>query len=185
MRTATCQLVSLSAYSQSKAFEVDRLEGETLDMKETRTWREKCHSLPDGRLFIPPMAFTLGLQYAAKRMGRKVPGAGNKTYTKSFENGILCLEPVVLAVTKATVACERVHVNADGVRGSGKRVFKNFPIVPEWKGTLVAQVLMEDIPNALFEETLQFAGAFAGVGRFRPEKGGYLGRYEAKSVKWS
>ena len=184
MRTAVCHLISTSPYSQSKAFEIDRLEGETLDAKESRTWREKCHSLPDGRVFIPPMAFTLALQYAAKRMGLKIPGGGNKTYSKTFQGGVLCIDPIVLPNLKSEVACERVHVNADGVRGSGKRVFKNFPLIAEWKGQLVVQILSDEIPENVFETTLDYAGKFAGIGRFRPENGGYLGRFQATKVVW-
>jgi hypothetical protein len=184
MRVAVCSLSSTSPYSQSKAFEIDREEGETLDAKESRTWREKCHVTQDGHIFIPPMAFTLALQYAAKRMGLKIPGGGAKTYSKTFQGGILCIDPIVLPVLKAEVLCERVHVHADGVRGSGKRVFKNFPLVAAWKGQLKVQVLSDEIPEKVFEDTLDYAGKFAGIGRFRPENGGYLGRFEVAKVVW-
>ena len=185
MRTVTVKLESASAYSQSKAFEVDRLEGETPDAAETRTWRQKCHVDPKtGNVFIPPMAFTLGLQFAAKRIGKKIPGAGNKTYAKMIEGGVMCTEPVVLPIKPSEVACERVHVNVDGVRGSGKRVFKNYPRIDEWKGTVTFHVLSDELPEKVFEDTLTYAGLFAGIGRFRPEKGGYLGRFTVKSVSW-
>lgn len=185
MRTAVCHLESTSPYSQSKPFEADRREDESPDERETRTWRDKCHATPDGHLFIPPMAFTWAIQFSAKRMGRPIPNSRGKTYTKMFEGGIICMDPIVLPDTKDRVTCERVYVNADGVRGSGKRVFKNFPMVPEWSGKLIVQLLNDAIPTELFEETLTYAGKFCGIGRFRPERGGYLGRFIVKKIHWS
>jgi hypothetical protein len=36
----------------------------------------------------------------------------------------------------------------------------------------------------VFAEHLREAGNFIGVGRFRPEKGGYYGRYKVNGIEW-
>ena len=183
MRTALASLESTAPYSQSRPFEPEWQDGDTHDIIEKREWRNKAHLTEDGHVFIPPMSFIWGLQYAAQRMGRVMKGS--KTFAKTFQNGVMCVERVILPITKDELRVERVYVNADGRRGSGTRVWRYFPMVDEWKAKVPFTVLADEIPNGLFEETLEYAGMFAGIGRFRPERGGYLGRFQVASVKWS
>lgn len=187
MKIASCTLVSMSPYQPSRAYahEVERLPRETHDAYEERTWRNKCHTMPDGNVFIPPMSFKMGLDKAAKDLGRQIPGKGKSTYTKFFKSGVLVMDPVVLPYTKDDAAMDRIYANADGVRGSGKRVWKNFPRFDSWEAVVPYHVLADEITKDVFEEHLKQAGAFVGVGRFRPENGGFYGRYQVKSIKWS
>jgi hypothetical protein len=186
MKVATCTLESVSAYQPSRAYshEVDKLPKETHDAYEDRTWRHKCHTMPDGKIFIPPMAFKMGLDKAAKSLGRQVPGKGKSTYTKFFLSGVLVMEPIVLPYTIEDVKKDRIYANSDGIRGSGKRVWKNFPRIDAWKADVPFHVLADEITNEVFEEHLIQAGAFVGVGRFRPENGGFYGRYAVRKVRW-
>lgn len=184
MKIATAHLVSVSPYSQSRAHEVPKLERETSAAYEERTWRDRCHTTPDGNIFIPPMAFKMGLDAAAKMLGRQIPGKGKSTYTKFFLTGVLVTEPVVLPVKKDDVPGERIHANADGVRGSGKRVFRTYPRIDEWTGDVQFHVLADEITRDVFEDHLKQAGSFVGIGRFRPQSGGFFGRYSVKSVEW-
>ena len=185
MKIATCHLKSAAPYSQSRAHESPKKERETADLYEQRTWREKVHSLPDGTVFIPQMGFKLGLDAAAKMLSMQIPGKGKATYTKFFKSGVLVIDPVVLGIDKDDVEGERVHCNADGVRGSGKRVWRTFPTIPEWEADVVFHVLAAEITEDVFAAHLEQAGAFIGVGRFRPENGGYYGRYSVEDVEWS
>lgn len=187
MKVATATLVSTAAYSQSRSYnwEVEKLPKETPDAYEQRTWRNKCHTMPDGRVFIPPMSFKMALDTATKMLGRQIPGKGKATYSKFFLSGVLVMEPAVLPITKEDVAMDRIYANADGVRGSGKRVWRNFPRIDNWTADVDFHVLSDEITQDVFEESLQQAGAFVGIGRFRPQSGGFYGRFSVKKVKWN
>jgi hypothetical protein len=183
MKTAIATLVSVAPYSASRAHEEAKLDKETADAYEKRTWMQKAH-VKNGQVYIPAMAFKIGLDRAAKMLGRQIPGKGKSTYTKFFESGVLVTEPAFIASADA-IECERVHANADGVRGSGKRVWRMFPRIDDWKTDVTFHVLANEITPDIFEEHLKQAGAFVGVGRFRPEKGGFFGRYRVEKVRWA
>lgn len=187
MKIATVTLESQAPYSQSRSYnhEVEKLPRETPDAYETRTWRNKCHTLPDGKVFIPPMSFKMALDTAAKMLGRQIPGKGKSTYTKFFLSGVLVMEPVVLPLTKDDVAQDRIYANSDGIRGSGKRVWRMFPRIDKWTADVPFHVIADEITEDVFEEHLRQAGAFVGIGRFRPQSGGYYGRFEIKKIRWN
>lgn len=185
MRTAIATLKSVSPYNQSRAHETPKLDREGPDAYEERTWRERTHTDEKGRIVIPPMSFKWALDAAAKMLGMKIPGKRNATFTKFFFSGVLCIEGATLPITKDQVDVTRIHANADGVRGSGKRVWKKMPTIKEWTADVTFHVLASEITNDVFEETLRQAGAFVGIGQFRPQNGGYCGRFEVAKVKWS
>jgi len=185
MKIATCHLNSVSAYSQSRAHTTPKLDRETSEAHEERTWREKCHSDKNGNVIIPPMAFKMALDAAAKMLGMQIPGRGKATYTKFFSSGVLVMDGPVLPLLKADVPFDRIHANADGVRGSGKRVWRNFPRIDEWSAKVQFHVLADEVTKDVFEEHLRQAGQFVGIGRFRPQNGGYYGRFEVTKIDWS
>jgi hypothetical protein len=90
----------------------------------------------------------------------------------------------VFIADEAAIELERIHANADGVRGSGKRVWRNFPRIDKWAGQVTFHVIADEITDEIFEETVTYAGVAVGVGRFRPERGGYFGRYNADHFQW-
>lgn len=184
MRTAMAHLRSITPYSQSKAFVSTKDRDETHDEFDTRVWRERCHANGKGVVFIPPMAFKNCISEAAKYKAIKIPGKGNSTYTKHFEAGVLCNEPLSLGVHLDDVKCERLFVPADGKRGGSKRVFRTFPIFHEWEGVVQFLIFDEIINNDIFEQHLIDAGQFIGIGRFRPRNNGYYGRFEVVKVNW-
>lgn len=184
MRTAIATLKSVSPYSQSKAHFTDKLEKEGHDEFEKRTWRERLHTTQDGNVFIPPMSFKNCLSEIAKYLGMQIKGKGKSTYTKHFEAGVLVVEPLVLPVKKVDVAGDWLYVPSDGVRGSGKRVMKCFPVIPSWSGDVTFMVLDETITPDVFEKHLREAGSFIGIGRFRPRNNGFYGRFEVQGVRW-
>lgn len=185
MNTATVTIEGISPYSQSKHHTTPKEGEETNDAHERRTWRNRMHVDREGYVYIPPMAFKNGLVTAAKFLNRKIPGERNKTFTKRFESGILCMEPLPLAVKATDVPCEELFVPSDGVRGSGKRVVKLFGKIDEWGGTFEVQIIDEKISREVMLEHLEAFGKFIGLGRFRPEKNGFYGRFAVKSMKWS
>lgn len=183
MRTFTCDLESVSPYSQSRKIQSIKPREETSVDFEKRTWKERCHVGTDGNLFIPPMAFKNCLAEAAKMISMKIPGQRNATYTKFFEAGILIMEPMPLSIKLADVQGEWLFVPADGKRGGGKRVDKCFPVIPAWRGSLNVHVLADEITREVFEAHLEKAGSYIGIGRFRPRNNGYYGRFKVVKIR--
>lgn len=183
MRTCTVKITGAAPYSASRAHQDEKLNKETADAYEARTWKSKAH-IANARVVIPPMAFKIGLDRAAKMLGRQIPGKGKATFTKFFESGVIVTEPVAIA-PESSIKMERVHANADGVRGSGKRVWRNFPRIDEWSGEVTFHLIADEITADVFEEAVNYAGVAVGVGRFRPERGGYFGRFSVEGFKWS
>lgn len=171
------ELESMSPYSQSRQHAVPKLDKETHEAYEQRTWREKCSTNANGEIVIPAMGFKQCLDTVAKRLGDQIPGKGKATYTKHFVGGVLCESDVAIGYKKDDVPGITINANSDGVRGSGKRVQRTFPQVPNWKGTATFAILDDTVTPKIFERHLTEAGRFIGVGRFRPEKGGLNGRF--------
>src|SRR5690606_30989192 len=100
----------------------EKLNKETHDDYEVRTWREKSNYDEDGIVFIPAMAFKQAVDSAAKMLSTQIPGKGKSTYTKHFLSGCLCTENLSIGVHKDDMPPITINANSDGVRGSGKRV---------------------------------------------------------------
>lgn len=187
MKRAIVTLESVSNYSQSRHYseeEVPKLKGELYHDYEKRTWRHRMQVNAEGYVFIPPMAFKNCLSETAKYKSQKIAGKGNATYTKKFESGILVLDPLVLPVKAVDVPGEWLFVPADGVRGSGKRVMKCFPLIAYWKGDVAFYVMDDIITEDIFTDHTKDGGRYIGIGRFRPSHNGYYGRFTVKKVLW-
>lgn len=183
----TVTLVGLTPYSQSRQHDDPLLEGETRDAYDQRTWPSKQNvAVRDGRatVVIPAHGFHQAMAAAAKYSKRQIPGQGKATWTKKFEAGISLLEDPALGIDPASVPCIAISANADGVRGSGKRVMRRFPIINEWSTTFDVYILDPIITQDVFREMLEIAGMFIGLGRFRPEKGGGNGRFRCAELVW-
>ena len=185
MKVCTATLKSVSPYSQSRQHDTEKTDKEGHDDYEKRTWRNKLHTAADGRVFIPPMAFKEAVTAAAKFLGLKIPGKRNATWTKHFVAGVLVTDGLPLPVKADDVPGEWLNVNSDGVKGSGKRVKRCFPRIDQWGGPVTFYIADDTITKDVFEHHLREAGRFVGIGRFRPEKGGFYGRFEVASAEWS
>jgi hypothetical protein len=130
------------------------------------------------------MAFKQSLDAAAKNLGLQIPGKGKTTYTKFFLSGVLIMDKLLTGILKDKVEGEWINANSDGIRGSGKRVKRCFPVIQSWEGEIPVHILNDVIDTAIFERVLREAGQFIGVGRFRPEKGGFYGRFEVVKTRW-
>jgi len=186
MKTVIATLKGISPYQQGKYYETPKLEKEGNDEYEKRTWRDKTHVDNKGYIFIPPMAFKKCLEKAAAFLSISIPGKGKSLYTKHFLSGILVTEGLSLKVKKDDVAGIWILGNSRGQRGSaGPRVKKCFPTIQEWEGDVTFYILDETITKDVFETVLKEAGNFIGVGVFRPENGGYHGRFVVENLEWS
>lgn len=185
MKLAVAKLEGISPYSQSRFHNTDKLNKELPNDYEKRTWRNKMHFDEDGMIYIPPLAFKNCLSEAAKFLSMQIPGKGKSTYTKHFEAGVLVTDPVPLGIHKDEVEGTWLHVPADGVRGSGKRVEKCFPYVkPGWEAEVAFQIWDDVITRDVFELHLKQAGALIGIGTFRVRNNGTYGRFRLVSLDW-
>jgi hypothetical protein len=186
MKIAECEFESVTPYSQSRHYKVEKLPRELAVDYEERTWRERCHVMPDGsdRLFIPPMAFANCLKGAAQYLALPVPGKGKTTYTKHFNAGVMVADPLILPLLKTHVEGEWLFLPSDGRRGGGSRVEKCFPLIREWKGKVTYYILDDILTKDVFEQVVRTSGNLIGIGRFRPQNWGYYGRFKLVNMEW-
>lgn len=183
LKTIETVLSSTSNYSQSRWHNSEKLSKETHADYEARTWRNRLHVDKDGMVFIPQMAFKNCLAEAAKFLSVQIPGKGKATYTKHFEAGIILVDDIPLGIHKDDVEGEWLFLPSDGVRGSGKRVQKCYPLIRDWKATVKWIIADETITLDVFQYHLIQAGMFIGIGRFRPRQNGYYGRFTVEGIK--
>ena len=176
-------LKSISPYSQSQRFQSKKESQETHDAFEKRVWRERLHVDKDGNVFIPPMAFRNALNEAAKFLSMKIPGQGQKTYTKIFERGLLLCDEIPLPVKAAEVPGQWLFVPADGKPGGGTRVDRCFPVIQAWEAKVPIHTLHDLITEEILRLHLEAAGSYIGIGYFRPQNRGYWGRFEVVGLK--
>ena len=186
---ATLTIVGISPYSQSRMHDEPKLDGEAADAHDLRTWRHKMNvDTRNGKtlVVIPAHGVQQTLAAAAKYSKRQIPGQGKATWTAKFSAGIGIFEDPATDVLAKNVRMIAISANADGIRGSGKRVIRRFPIVPPgWQSVFDVHILDPIITEAVFREMVALAGMFIGIGRFRPEKGGTNGRFNIAHLSWA
>jgi hypothetical protein len=185
---ASIENIPGSPYSQSAMHNAPKLDRESADDYDARTWRDKCTTNKEGQVCIPAMALKQCLDTTAYKLGWKVPGRRGSTFKSFFASGFFCDGNVPIANGKALTPDDAdlvvINANSDGVRGSGKRVPRRFPEFTKWHG-LVKFTIIDDIITAeVFEAHLKAAGMVVGIGRFRPEKGGTNGRFKVTDIEW-
>jgi hypothetical protein len=185
MYRATVTIRGIAPLSQSRQHYTEFLDGESHEEYDRRTWREKCNYDKNGVVFVPAMAFKQALDVAAKRL--EIPDPDNKRakMTKNFISDVICEDHLSLGLKKDDMPSISINANVDGVRGSGKRVRRQFPQTPEWGGKTSFLVVESKIKPEMFEKVIRYAGRSIGVGQFRPEKGGINGRFEVVKVEYT
>lgn len=181
--------ISGSPYSQSAKHQTPFLDREGHDDYDQRTWRDKCTVNKDGQVCIPAMALKQCIDTAAYKLGEKLPGRRGATYKSFFASGFFCNGDVPIANGKALQQKDAepklISANADGVRGSGKRVPRRFPEFAKWHGVAEFTIVDDVITQDVFERHIKAAGVIVGIGRFRPENGGTNGRFRCTKFDWS
>jgi hypothetical protein len=187
MRQVTVKVEGITPYSASRFFEEALEKGETKDAHERRRWREKVHADEDGRVYIPGVAFKMCLDVAVSKANEKIKGKGQQTYTGLFKSSVTAMSDMRLGIKIDDMKAISIYANADGKRGSGTRVTRWFPIIPNWGGMIEFGIFDDTIPPEKFEEFFTKAGLVAGVGRGRPETGCAVGngRFKPLSFVWS
>lgn len=186
---ATVSITGIAPYNQSRQHDEPRLDGENPGDYDIRTWRSKMTvETRNGKktVVIPAHGLHQCLAAAAKYSKRQIPGQGKATWTQKFNSGIALLENPSLGIDPATVPPITISANADGIRGSGKRVPRRFPsIAVGWSTTFDVYILDPIITESIFAEMAELAGVFIGIGQFRPQNGGTNGRFRIDKLAWA
>lgn len=182
MYRAVCTLEGISPLSQSRQHRAPFLDRESHEDYEKRTWKLKAHVDKDGIVFHPAMGFKQAMDDAAKRLAIPDPDNKRATLTKHFVSDVICESHLSTGIHIDQVAGVTINANVDGVRGSGKRVERTFPQMPEWGGTVSFLIMDEKLKREIFEQVLKSAGMSIGVGQFRPQKGGTNGRWKVVKI---
>ena len=183
----TCDIVGTSMMSWSKKIPKTPSTTDHKEWEET-VWQQRFHTNKKGEVVIPPMALKNAMVTATRYLGVKIPGGGNRTFTKPFLSAVIPSSPESpsIGIHIDDVDHEWLFVPSDGKKGGGKRVDKKFPIVgPGWEAQFTFNVLDQRITKEWFQKFLKTAGLLIGLGRFRPENGGYYGRFSIKNLVWT
>jgi hypothetical protein len=192
MMTAHITIKGVSPYSQSRYIDQDDLpkQGkEGADDYEKRTWQARIHRDGRGVPFLPAMSIKKSLDAASSYLG-KIKGERNATYTKRFKSGLLVTENFALTENGKPVTSiadfqgEWLFLDANGKSMQGStRVKRCMPRLTTWTAAGVIHVVDEVITETVLEQALTDAGKFVGIGRFRPQNGGFYGRFVLDSME--
>lgn len=198
MKTATVRIIGESPYSQSKPHLDEKKNKETAQDYEARTWRSRLHVDKEGYVVIPAMAFKNCLAEAAKFLSLQIPGKGKSTYTKHFESGILLFESTRIFGADGNPirkeSCDTdgsqlfgdwIFTPSDGVPGSGKRVYRCYPVIsPPWSTVIEMAIADDIITEDVLVQHLETAGNLIGIGRWRVRNRGLYGRFKSEVLEW-
>jgi hypothetical protein len=193
LRSFNAHIIGDTPISFSRHYDeisVPRLStNESHDSYEARTWRFRLHwDLNTGQCFVPPTMIKESLTSTARFLNIKYER--NQTYTKFFESGVLVTSPAMLfenvrdprPIMYQEVKGETYFVPSDGKKGGSKRVNKTFPVIHNWNCDIEVTVSADQIKEEVFARVLTECGRFNGWGRFRPQKGGFYGRFRVENI---
>jgi len=172
----------MSRMLSTKAGEGMKQERETHEDYDLRIWPIKAWANTKGAVYIPRIFFKRSLEEAAQFLGLQIPGKGKSTYTKHFLAGVQIASDMELDITRDDLQCVPINCHADGKKGSGKRVVRHFPQVPEWSGVLTVLVVDELVTKDVLIKHFDTAGTMIGIGSFRPRSGNSSGMFKVLSL---
>src|SRR4051812_42359491 len=119
---AIVTLASSSPYSQSRKHDTPKLEGESANAHEERTWRERMHvrTFNKGKanqrdsVVMPASGMNQAIAAAAKFLNKKIEGQRNSTWTKHFVAGIAVLADIDLNINPSECRRQTINAHANG-----------------------------------------------------------------------
>jgi len=116
---------------------------------------------------IPSMHIEAAMVKAGAR--ERVEGEGKKSY-KDYMNAFIIVEPKLIPIEPQKYELFRTFVKT-----YGGRVMSTRPKFPQgWKANFTIAILDDTIPVKVVESILKYAGAYVGIGNWRPK----FGRFE-------
>ncbi len=178
---AKVTLVSTTPYAQSRNHSAPRLEDETFEEYEERTWRLRMHvrNKTDGSgtkvntVVIPAVNVSHSLTFAAKLLDRPVD-----------VSGIRILRDLDLGLSPDDCRRESVNAHVSGQRESSERGVRYFPTFDEWRATAEVMIVDQDLSEEVLIELFETAGVMIGVGQFRPQTRGTNGCWRVETFEW-
>lgn len=184
MKTAIVTIKGVAPISFSKNVDIEefpRFDGEGHDDYDARIWKEKAHYEGD-QVVVTGAQFKFALDATAKLLS--IQKKGSSTWTKTFLTGIVCPDNMTIGSTREKLQFVRVHCSVNGIRGGTSRVWRHYPIIHQWGGDMMVYVVNDEIDEQIFVRHLEKVGAINGLGRYRPERGGNLGRFVIENIEW-
>ena len=131
----------------------------------------------DGKPCVPSIYLIRSMMKAAVDCGIKVQGKGKKTYKNYIGGGLVIIEPSLIPIKPSKYVIHEAYVVIQR-----NRIRRFRPMFPKW--SLEFDIFYDEntFSSNVLKEILAYAGAFEGIGDFRPNKGGCYGRFEI--VEW-
>lgn len=190
MHKAVFTLQGVTDIMFGQATRSPKLDTETHDQHEKRTWEEKVPVTSEGQLYMNPFAITNGLVEAGAWLKRKIPGEARATFTKRFLQGVAPGDKLLIfnasgkPATMKDIDPIRLFVPSDGTHGGPKRVWKTFPTLHKWSAQGSVYVFDGKITEEIFRDHLVCLGQFICIGSMRVGNGGINGRYTVTSCEF-
>jgi hypothetical protein len=175
----TIHIKGESPYSASRFHGIEKNADEGNEEHDKRCARHKLHTNGDGLVIIPGIQLKLSLHAIAKYLGKKVPERARATYTKHFEAGTMPLTDINLGVKPEDFDIIALRCDSKGSKKKTSEVTRYFPVIQKWGGDIDFMIMDPIIKPDVFEEHVEQAGLFNGLGRWRPGNGGMNGRFSA------
>jgi len=188
MYKAECDIVGVTPIVFSKY--IDQTQGEAAPKKgennksqeySKRIAHLKAHVDEKGKMYIPACAVADCICTMAKKVGEKVKG--NQTWGKVFETGLECEDNVNLGVHIKD--SERYEGFFRVSKQQDTRIFKSFPMISKWKGRVKLIIDDNSINPKMIKEYLELAGRRIGLGSFRKQNRGMMGKFMIEHFKTS
>lgn len=182
---ARVTIEGMGPYHQSKHYEVPKLDGESHEDYDARTWLNHLH-VQDGTIHIPARALHSALVGGARYKGTKIAGAGNKQWTAKFQAGTAIFENADLGIRPEDLGPPIIiYANLDGRPGGRSRGWRRFPVINSgWQATFTVDILDPIVTQPIFIEMLTYGGLYIGIGQYRPQNMGTAGRFKIVAVEW-
>ena len=148
-------------------------------------FQKKAYSLEDGRLFFPSEWFRgcLILSQGQNACPINPAGASSKRVTLKtpFTTSIFFDDPLIPRVNGRDATVDDLEQFITTVVIKDSRIPNVRPTLNRWELTLSGLITDNLITLENFEKALSYAGAYIGIGDWRPAKGGKFGRFIIKS----
>ena len=155
---------------------------EAISKRNNECWKERMWIDPENdEIIFNPLGLKNCLTTAAKKLGMKVTGKGQRTFGGVFKSGVLCFEPIRFGVKSSEARKEILYLPVPNNAGSRQDAI--FALLENWTATAEIEVEDPDISQDILETHLEKAGQVVGLGSLRVENGGLWGRFKLKSIK--
>jgi hypothetical protein len=136
-----------------------------------------CYRNADGQCFMPAEHFRQSFINAGAFVKSKVGNA--RKSMKNVVAAMFMVSPEEITIPDYDQIDKRSAVN----KNVKARIISIRPKWSNWKITFTLLVDNDTITEATIKEIINYAGAYVGIGSYRPTNNGYFGRFELIELK--